>query len=185
MNDTAVKPVSEKNIRFIKEIRDYLYHSGLTDYDYSRIMEIFEKHNSQNIVYYDRIIERPVEVSSLLTYVCSRCATRKTKKTRTVYYHIDDIESVVCSFMNLNPDEIRQKNRKTERVLTRAFIYHFAVKHTVMSMKSIGKKYGGRDHTTVIAGLKRLKDRIDTEPAIQSCLSEIAELLKPYAIKKR
>lgn len=183
MNATAVNPVSEKKLRFIKEIKDYLCHSDLTEYDYKRIAEIYEKYDSKNIVYLDRIVEKTVDKPSVVLKICPRCVSKKIQRSRSVYYRISDIERVVCAYLNEDAESIKRPCRKPEKVLARGIIYHFAMRHTVMSMKSIGKRYGGRDHTTVLHGLKRMQDAIDTNSVVVSYMAEISEILKPYALK--
>ena len=44
-----------------------------------------------------------------------------------------------------------------------------------MSLKKIGEKLGGRDHTTVINSCRAVQDALDTDPAFKNVFEKIVE----------
>lgn len=61
-------------------------------------------------------------------------------------------------------EKLQTKNRKRERVYVRQLIMYVLKNRTELSLKAIGKLFGGRDHTTVLHSIQAMKDYMDTEP---------------------
>lgn len=77
----------------------------------------------------------------------------------------------------INWERIKSKSRKREICYPREICYYILYKYTTLSANSIGKMIGGRDHTSVLHGKNRLKDLMDTEPAVRHEVKELIENL--------
>ena len=77
---------------------------------------------------------------------------------------------------------IAQKNRKQSIVFARQIAMYLLRKFTRLSLMEISQYCGTTDHTTVIAGIKRLQDLMETEPEtrliIEQCENDIYEHFK-------
>jgi chromosomal replication initiator protein len=77
---------------------------------------------------------------------------------------------------------ISMRSRKQEIVFARQIAMHLLRKFTRLSLQEISEYTGVTDHTTVIAGLKRLDNLIETEEAtkliIEGCESDIYKHFK-------
>lgn len=73
--------------------------------------------------------------------------------------------------------QIKSKSRKREICYPREICYYILYKYTTLSASSIGKMIGGRDHTSVLHGKKRLTNLMDTEPPVRAEVKEIIENL--------
>ena len=74
---------------------------------------------------------------------------------------IDDIKNRVARTFGVDVDLLSAKNRKQSIVNIRQIAMFFSKEFTPLSLKSIGSKFGGRDHSTVIHAIRRVERRIE------------------------
>lgn len=80
----------------------------------------------------------------------ARKIVREIASDRKLSLSIDDITKIVCEYLNVPENKVRDKTRKKEIVLARQLSMYFAKEFTKASLKTIGLHFGGRDHSTVI-----------------------------------
>jgi chromosomal replication initiation ATPase DnaA len=66
-----------------------------------------------------------------------------------------DIVSQVCKEHHVKRDELLSPCRSENLLEARADLYWYARRDTNLSLADIGRRTGGRDHSTVIHGLAR------------------------------
>jgi chromosomal replication initiator protein len=81
-----------------------------------------------------------------------------TTKKRDV--SIEQIQRVVCEYYAIPDDLLRGKSRKQEIAWARQVAMYFCKEMTRFSLKSIGLHFGGRDHTTVIHGVRTIGEGV-------------------------
>jgi len=64
----------------------------------------------------------------------------------------DQIIRRICRAMRISTLELLSDRRNSEIVLARQAIFYWACRRTRLSLPEIGRKMGGRDHTTVLHG---------------------------------
>ncbi len=79
----------------------------------------------------------------------------------------DEIIQTVCEYRNLPISVTTSKERTAEKVYTRQLCAFLLREVKGLSLTEIGKKLGGRDHTTAIHAIKTLKNRYDTEESVK------------------
>ena len=95
-----------------------------------------------------------------------------------VRLEIEDIQRLVAQFYGLAPELLSAKSRKREIVTARHVAMYFSKQLTTHSLKSIGLRFGGRDHSTVIHACNTIDDRISLEPAFKTEIGEIEQKLE-------
>jgi len=88
------------------------------------------------------------------------------------------IRDIVAEFYNMDTDLLIGKSRKRPIVDARQVAMHFCKQMTQHSLEAIGRRFGGRDHSTVIHACKAIQARIDTDPRFVEELGQIEQLLK-------
>ena len=68
------------------------------------------------------------------------------------------IRQLVAEEFGVTDEELTGGQRAAYIVRPRQAIYWLAKKHTKLSLPAIGRHLGGRDHTTVLYGVKRCAD---------------------------
>ncbi len=69
---------------------------------------------------------------------------------KTANITIDTITKLVCEYLGVAENKIRDKTRKKEIVFARQIAMYLSKELTHSSLKTIGLHFGGRDHSTVI-----------------------------------
>lgn len=71
---------------------------------------------------------------------------------------LSQILEIVSCVSNISIGEIKSRSRKRHILPARQLYYYYSRKHTIFSLKLIGKYCGYRDHTTVMNGIKKHED---------------------------
>lgn len=95
-----------------------------------------------------------------------------------VRLEIEDIQRSVAQFYGVATELLSAKTRKREIVTARHVAMFFSKQLTSHSLKSIGLRFGGRDHSTVIHACNTIEDRIELEPAFREEVGEIKQRLE-------
>lgn len=101
--------------------------------------------------------------------------------TRTI--DLDAIIEEVCGITKNTIEEVTSQSRVTELVQARQLIAFFARKYTKISLSSIGRRLGDRDHTTIMSNIKRVSSLIDAGdkrlcPLVKKINRRIKEMLE-------
>lgn len=95
--------------------------------------------------------------------------------------NINKIISIACKTFDIPRHLIISKTRKREVVQVRQLIAYIAKQNLDVSLSFIGRKLGGRDHSTIINSIKTIKDFLDTKDHITlTNLSLFYQELKRY-----
>ena len=91
----------------------------------------------------------------------------------------DIIINVVSEHMNISPNDIRSKKRNQDIATARQIVMYLCRQYVVISLQSIGNAVGGKDHTTVMNGIKRIEDKIKKDPSFKNTIDTIVKKLNP------
>lgn len=90
----------------------------------------------------------------------------------------DSIIDTVCNHFGLQPDQLRSKRKTADLVRARQMAMFLCRKYMSTSLKAIGEKFGGRDHSTVIHALTSVEEGMKIDLSIRSELDKIDASLK-------
>ena len=89
----------------------------------------------------------------------------------------DDIIDTVCSYFDISRQDIVGK-RKSKDVAEPRMIAVYLINEIIeIPLISIGKIFGGRDHTTIMHSRDKISDQLKTSHKMQGFISEIKKLL--------
>lgn len=91
---------------------------------------------------------------------------------------VDYIQKMVCEYFNVPMDKLREPTRKRAIVQARQLSMYFAKQFTKNSLKSIGKHFGGRDHSTVIHSCKTVRDLMDTDTEFHLAVNDLEKRIQ-------
>lgn len=89
------------------------------------------------------------------------------------------IVAVVCEHMGISENDIKSKKRSQDIATARQIIMYLLRKYTVLSLKSVGNAVGGRDHTTVMNGCKRVEENYNKDESFKNNIDTIIKKLNP------
>jgi chromosomal replication initiator protein len=87
---------------------------------------------------------------------------------------IEDIQRVVARQYNVSRADLLSSRRTANVVRPRQVAMYLAKTLTLRSLPEIGRRFGGRDHTTVLHAVRKIENLVNTDGA----LAEEIELLK-------
>lgn len=91
---------------------------------------------------------------------------------------IDKIQEVVSNHYHIQVKDLKSNKRTKNIVFPRHLAMYIARKMTENSTTEIGKKFGNRDHTTVMYACKIIRKKLDDDPYFNSLLNKIISKIK-------
>lgn len=92
------------------------------------------------------------------------------QERRTISVNSDSILHSVCSAYNIEKTGITGRSRATKFSLPRQIAMYLMKEYTDLSNKQIGSFLGNRDHSTVIHGHAKIKERLEIDLALQQSI---------------
>lgn len=86
---------------------------------------------------------------------------------------IDFVMRVVADYYNTDLNLLSDKTRRREVVQARQVAMYCCKKLTGQPLKTIGLRFGGRDHSTVIHACRTVENRLDVEPGFRHEMDRI------------
>ena len=91
---------------------------------------------------------------------------------------VESIQKTICDYFNVKIGDLKAKRRTQNIALPRQVAMYLCRKHTETSFPTIGDKFGGRDHSTVIHASKTIEKRIKEDPHMLSTIQNLERNLK-------
>lgn len=86
---------------------------------------------------------------------------------------VEKIITEVSHIFNVSPEEIRSQNRNSQVSTARQTAIYVISKVTDLSYTSIGKEFGGRDHSTIVYAVKKVKEILEKDSSYRSTVNDI------------
>jgi hypothetical protein len=97
----------------------------------------------------------------------------KPQETLTVL----KIRNAVCQYFSILPNEVESSRRQGALVYPRQIAFWLARMHTPFSYPQIGRRFGNRDHTTIMHGCRRIDARMKTEWEVAYDVAHVEAML--------
>jgi chromosomal replication initiator protein len=91
--------------------------------------------------------------------------------------NVESIQNLVAAHFKLNIQELLSPRRSRSLARPRQIAMYLAKQHTTNSLPDIGRKFGNRDHTTVIHAVKKIDELIKKDNEINQSVSELKKKL--------
>jgi chromosomal replication initiator protein len=95
----------------------------------------------------------PLSVETAETAIRDLIRTREPKRVK-----IEDIQKLVASHYNVSRADILSSRRTANVVRPRQIAMYLAKHLTLRSLPEIGRRFGGRDHTTVLHAVRKIEE---------------------------
>lgn len=94
-------------------------------------------------------------------------------------HHItaSDIVEAVCEHFGVTDKEIQGRQRTKAIVLPRQVAMYLLREETQISLEEIGRAMGGRDHTTVLHGIRKIEGELENDLQLRTAVMDIRESL--------
>ncbi len=88
---------------------------------------------------------------------------------------IENIQRVVSEHYQVRVSDLKSKNRSQAFTLPRQVAMFLSRDLTPASTTEIGRRFGGKDHSTVIHSTRKIQDLIDKDPAFSATVQRLSE----------
>ncbi|MCI8327490.1 MAG: chromosomal replication initiator protein DnaA [Lachnospiraceae bacterium] len=89
------------------------------------------------------------------------------------------IIDVVCEHFNITLEQIKSKSRSNDIAKPRQIAMYLCKNMTDVSLDNIGSLLGGRDHSTIIHGINKITNDIDSNETIKNSIDTIKKKINP------
>jgi chromosomal replication initiator protein len=96
---------------------------------------------------------------------------------------IENIIRVVAEFFSLTPNDLKGKKKTQNIVFPRQIAMYIGREITDYSTTEIGQTFGGRDHTTVMHSIDKIKGQLLTDPSLDSTIESLKRSVKEFSAK--
>jgi len=96
---------------------------------------------------------------------------------------MDNIIRVVAENYGLTPNDLKGKKRTQNITFARHLAMYIGKEMTEYSLTEIGKDFGGRDHTTVMHSVEKIRNLLITDPSLESNIDKQIRAIKEFSAK--
>ncbi|MCD5381617.1 MAG: chromosomal replication initiator protein DnaA [Candidatus Pacebacteria bacterium] len=118
-----------------------------------------------------QLLGRTLSIEEVRTIIKNSSRPRKTLA-------ITDVVEKVARYYDIDQASIYEKTRRKEVVKPRQIIMYILREDFQVSYPAIGKKLGGRDHTTVIHSCEKIRGELRTDGELEEEITQVRLLLK-------
>lgn len=118
------------------------------------------------------LAEGKLEIDEVRNFLPNETQEKSKKLT------VDSIKEVVANNYDLSPSELEGKSRKKEIARARHIAIYLARELTDSSFPALGKKFGDRDHSTVMHSHQKIDSMIEDTPLLYEEIKELKEEIR-------
>jgi len=96
---------------------------------------------------------------------------------------IETIQKAVADTYSLSVNDLKGKKRNQKIVYPRQLAMFICREMTDFSTTEIGEAFGGRDHTTVMHSIEKIKGLFITDPSLDSIIESLKRTIKELSVK--
>jgi chromosomal replication initiator protein len=90
---------------------------------------------------------------------------------------IEDIQRTVARHYNVSRSDMLSSRRTANVVRPRQIAMYLAKTLTLRSLPEIGRRFGGRDHTTVLHAVRKIESLSDTDKVLADDIETLKRML--------
>ena len=105
---------------------------------------------------------------------CDKCGSPLKPERRLISH----IQAEVSAYYKLHPNSMTSQQRRQSICHPRQIAMFLAAELTPKSLPEIGRRFGGRDHTTVIHAIRAVKRRMENDPEVAADVMVLREKLE-------
>jgi chromosomal replication initiator protein len=114
----------------------------------------------------------------LAAEVLAKLGIDRAEEDRGAGITIESVQETTCRAFGITRDELVSPSKEARIAGPRQLAMWLAREHTSESLPSIGRKFGGRGHTTVLHALRRAEQRIAADPEASALVDDLSKALR-------
>lgn len=110
------------------------------------------------------LTKSPITVSLIKELLQNQFKGQEAKKKTTV----ESIQQIVAEYYRLSSEELKSPRRHKGLSYPRHVAMYLCKKHLNLSFPEIGRRFGGKDHTTVLHAVRKIESLLEIDANLQS-----------------
>lgn len=91
---------------------------------------------------------------------------------------VEDIENAVSTFFNVKPSDLKSHRRMKVIAFPRQIAMYLCRELTPLSYPEIGQKFGGKDHSTIVHAVNKIKQLCNEDPSMRNTVDALIKNIK-------
>ena len=96
----------------------------------------------------------------------------------TTIVTVEKIQKLVCHKFKIKPSQLKSKNNSPKVAFPRQIAMYLAKELTHSSLPEIGKKFGGKHHTTVIHSIRKIEKMRADDPEFNKEINSLMAFIQ-------
>ena len=105
-------------------------------------------------------------------------ALRSLLDSSSTVVTIEKIQKIVCHQFKIKPSQLKSKNNSPKFAFPRQIAMYLSKELTKASLPEIGKKFGGKHHTTVIHSIRKIEKMHNEDPEFNKELNSLISYIQ-------
>jgi len=98
--------------------------------------------------------------------------------TSSTIVTVDKIQKLICHKFKIKPSQLKSKNNSPKISFPRQIAMYLSKELTKSSLPEIGKKFGGKHHTTVIHSIRKIQKMRDEDPEFNKEINSLISCMQ-------
>ncbi|HHL43614.1 MAG TPA: chromosomal replication initiator protein DnaA, partial [Hellea balneolensis] len=130
---------------------------------------------------FNQVVARLEFLGRAVTLESVEEALAQSRFTKGARPTVERIQRVIAKYYGVSLDELLSKRRARAIARPRQIAMYLCKNLTTRSLPDIGRRFGGRDHTTVIHAIRRVESLCDEDETLNAEVKSLAEQLQNLA----
>ena len=145
------------------------------------IQMIASKTSEANIREIEGVFNKIVAMASLtnseITMQLAERAVGDLERSSDKVITVDYIQYTVANYYNLEQNDFKIQRKTSDIAFPRQIAMYLSKQLTGLSLKDIGKEFGGKDHSTVIYAIKKVEEEMKLNPNTKTIVDNIKKMI--------
>jgi chromosomal replication initiator protein len=142
----------------------------------SNIRELISALN--NLIAYSELMGKPITLE-----IAQKHLKDIFNDIRPSNLSMDNIIRVTSEYFGLTPNDLKGKKRSQNIVFARQLAMYIGREMTEFSTTEMGQDFGGKDHTTVMYSIEKIRNKLLTDPTLEATIESIKRAIKEFSAK--
>ena len=126
---------------------------------------------------FNKIVAMASLTNSEITMSLAEKAIGDLQRSNDKIITVDYVQYAVSNYYNLDQNDFKIQRKTSDIAFPRQIAMYLSKQLTGLSLKDIGKEFGGKDHSTVIYAIKKVEDEMKLNPNTKIIVDNIRKMI--------
>ena len=126
---------------------------------------------------FNKIVAMASLTNSEITMSLAEKAVGDLERSSDKVITVDYIQYAVANYYNISQNDFKIQRKTSDIAFPRQIAMYLCKQLTGLSLKEIGKEFGGKDHSTVIYAIKKVEEEMKLNPNTKTIVDNIKKMI--------